>query len=210
MKRPERVRIFDKWAEHYDSSVPGRDAFPFDGYEEVLDQVAATADARPGMAVLDLGIGTGNLAARLVAQGCTVWGIDFSPEMLKRARDKLAEVVLVKGDLLGDWPAELDRTFDRIVSTYVFHEFDLESKVQLLQKLVCSYLDSGARIVVGDIAYPTVRARDEATRHFDMSDDEEFYWAADEAAEACSNVGLEVSYVQISSCGGVFEIGPMR
>ena len=72
--------------------MPGRGGFPFDGYEEVLDRVAAAAHARPGMAVLDLGIGTGNLAARLVAQGCTVWGIDFSTEMLKRAHGKLTDV----------------------------------------------------------------------------------------------------------------------
>ena len=100
MERPERVQLFDRWAQHYDSSVPGRDSFPHDGYEKVLELVAATASVRPGMTILDLGIGTGNLAAHFVEQGCTVWGVDFSSEMLKRARDTLPQVVLVQADLL--------------------------------------------------------------------------------------------------------------
>jgi len=210
VKRPERVLLFDRWAERYDSSVQQRDDFPFDGYEEVLDRVTAAASAQAGMTILELGIGTGNLAARFIEQGCSVWGVDFSTEMLKRARDKLTQVVLVEADLLDDWPAQLIRTFDRIVSAYVFHEFDLESKVQLLEKLARDCLAPGAHIVIADVAFSTVRARDEATGKLDMAEDEEFYWAADETAEACSRVGLDVSYVQVSSCGGVFSFKPAQ
>ena len=32
---------------------------------------------RPSLRVLELGIGTGNLAERFVAAGCQVWGLDF-------------------------------------------------------------------------------------------------------------------------------------
>jgi hypothetical protein len=35
-------------------------------------------------------------------------------------------------------------------------------------------------------------------------DDEEFYWAADEALEASGSAGLHGSYVPVSACGGVF------
>ena len=35
-------------------------------------------------------------------------------------------------------------------------------------------------------------------------DKDEFYWAADETAQACQEAGIEVSYDQVSVCGGVF------
>jgi hypothetical protein len=110
---------------------------------------------------------------------------------------------------LGDWPTELDRRFDRIVSAYVLHEFDLSTKVQLLRRLTERHLASGGCIVVGDIAFPTSGARDRAHRKWmQLWDEDEHYWAADEAAEACKHTGLRVTYKQVSSCGGVFTFGP--
>jgi hypothetical protein len=72
MDQQDRVSLFDGWAQHYDRSVQADGDFPFDGYERVLDEVARAARAQPGMAILDLGIGTGNLAARFVSLGCDV------------------------------------------------------------------------------------------------------------------------------------------
>jgi ubiquinone/menaquinone biosynthesis C-methylase UbiE len=81
--------------------------FSLDGYEDVLDALVATADTTQGMKVLDLGVGTGNLAERFVRRGCTVWGVDFSASMLEKAREKLPHAHLLRGDLLGEWPLEL-------------------------------------------------------------------------------------------------------
>jgi hypothetical protein len=64
--------------------------------------------------------------------------------------------------------------------------------------------------VVGDIGFPTSAARDQARRKWaDSWDEEEYYWAADEAAVACESAGLQVTYKQISSCGGVFVVEPV-
>ena len=43
----------------------------------------------------------------------------------------------------------------------------------------------------------------------DLWDEEEYYWAADEAADACESAGLQVTYKQVSSCGGVFVMEPV-
>lgn len=80
----DRVGIFDRWAADYDRSVAMSGEFPFIGYEMVLTQVVSKALPVPGLRVLDLGIGTGNLAQKLA--GCEVWGLDFSGEMLEQAR----------------------------------------------------------------------------------------------------------------------------
>ena len=209
MDQQDRSRLFDRWADRYERSVHADGGFPFDGYERVLDEVVSSAELKPGMTVLDLGIGTGNLAARLVELRCSVWGIDFSTEMLARARDRLPQVSLVRGDLLRDWPAELDQSFDRIVSAYVLHEFDLETKANLLQKLSLHHLQRDGCIVIGDVAFPTAEAREEAGRKWAESwDEQEHYWAADEAIAALRRAGLHAVHRQVSSCGGVFIVKP--
>jgi putative AdoMet-dependent methyltransferase len=80
---------FDAWAAAYDESTSAATGFPFDGYNLVLDTILKQSDPIGGDTVLDLGTGTGNLAARFLDARCRVWGIDFSGEMLVRARQKL-------------------------------------------------------------------------------------------------------------------------
>ncbi len=70
--------------------------------------------------VLEVGVGTGN-NLRFYSPDCQVTGIDFSPGMLKKARDKakgLSNVELYEMDVQN---LEFDdNTFDSIVSTCVF------------------------------------------------------------------------------------------
>ena len=127
--------------------------------------------------------------------------------MLAEARAKVPQATFVQADLMGDWPAELDRRFDRIVSAYVLHEFDLATKVSFLCKSAQHHLAHGGRIVIGDVAFPTVIARKEAHKRWArLWDEGEHYWAADEALAACERAGLRARYTQVSSCGGVFVI----
>lgn len=204
----ERAKLFDEWAETYDESVHDRSGFPFEGYDDVLDTVVRLAKAEPGMDVLDIGIGTGKLAERFLAKGCFLWGLDFSARMLAQARAKFPGVELVKADLLGDWPLDLDRRFHRIVSGYVLHEFDLRSKVRLLEKLAKQHLVGGGRIVVGDISFPSVESLVETRESSDVWDEDEHYWAADEAVPVLHGAGLAAGYEQVSFCGGVYTIEP--
>jgi len=206
--KTEREQLFDSWAKHYDSAVgSAASGFPFDGYEQVLDAAVESADAGPGLRVLDLGIGTGNLAARFVRQGCDVWGLDFSAEMLAQARAKWPQVHLIQASLQAEWPTELSHPFDRIVSAYVLHEFDLATKIQMLRRAAAQGLTPDGWIVVADIAFPTADARTKASRRWaDTWDPDEHYWAADEAIAACAQAGLEATYRQVSSCGGVFAV----
>ena len=148
MKPSDRVRHFEAWAGEYDEVTrAGEHDFPFDGYELVLSRAVEQADPTPDMRILDLGIGTGNLALRFARQGCTIWGIDFSAHMLAQARSKLPEAHLVQADLLDPWPALVPPSFDRVVSAYTFHEFDLDTKVRILRRVVDHYVAAGGRIV---------------------------------------------------------------
>ena len=103
---------FDSWAESYDGDTITQSRFPFAGYDEVLDTIVKLAVPEPGMSVLDLGTGTGNLAARFAARGCELWCTDFSEAMLVKAREKLPGAHFVPHDLRQPWPDELDRRFE--------------------------------------------------------------------------------------------------
>ena len=203
----ERQRLFDRWARAYDAAVRSDEGFPFAGYERVLGEIVRLAEVKSRMHVLDLGTGTGNLAARFTTRGCRVVGIDFSSEMLAAARCKVPDARFVRVDLRSDLEPLRGLRFDRIVSAYVLHEFDLATKISLLVRFTRDHLANGGRMVIGDIAFPTAKEREEAHRRWSARwDEEEHYWAADEAIAACERAGLHARYVQISSCGGVFVI----
>ena len=206
-----RQELFDRWAADYERAVADQsDPFPFDGYGAVLDTVLAAAEPLAEARVLDLGTGTGNLAARFRAVGCRLWGLDFSAEMLRRARQKLPGLHLVALDLVADaWPALSGERFDRIVSAYLFHEFPLTKKMELLARLATDHLYPGGRIIVGDIAFPTASVRARRRREWaERWDDDEYYWAADVAVELADTFGFTSHYCQVSSCGGVFTFVP--
>lgn len=206
MKQASRSQLFDNWARNYDNSITSEnDDFPFAGYEMVLEQVVSSADVKPNMRILDLGVGTGNLAARFFNKGCNVWGLDFSAEMLAQTQEKLPQVNLVQADLLGDWTQNIQPPFDRVVSSYVFHEFNLGIKIGLLQKIRSRYLSPNGVILVADIAFPDVDIRTAASQYWaDYWDEDEYYWAKDETIIACEKIRLQVAYKQVSNCGGVF------
>jgi putative AdoMet-dependent methyltransferase len=204
----EQVELFDRWADRYDEAVHAGVGFPFAGYEATLDRVTALAEVGPGSRVLDVGIGTGNLARRFVDLGCCVWGIDISSKMLALAHAKLPSVRLVLGDIAGEWPSELPDRFDGVVSAYVFHHFDLSAKVAVLARLLRDRCGPGRRIVVGDVCVPTETALDDLRRKCgDQMDEEEHYWIADEAIATCKECGIRASYEQVSAFAGVFVFG---
>ena len=196
---------FDDWAETYDASV-AVDQFPFYGYRDVMANIVTLTEPRPGLSVLDLGTGTGNLAMRFAALGCDLWCTDFSAPMLEKAHQKLPSAHFALHNLRGDWPPELNRSFDRIVSGYVFHHFELDEKVRIIRSLVSERLAPGGRLVIGDIAFPDEEAREKVKIAAGDEWEDEFYWLAKDAVPAVVNLGFKVEYTQVSACAGIFCI----
>lgn len=197
---------FDAWAETYDHDVVPQDQFPFIGYKRALDTVVNLAQPRPGMSVLDLGTGTGNLAERFAQRGCELWCTDFSQPMLDKARAKLPAAHLVLHDLRQDWPATLDRRFDRIVSAYAFHHFDLEHKAALCHDLVARRLEAGGRLIIADISFADARHLQSFAESIGAAWEVEPYWLADEAIRALTALGLYVKHIPMSACAAVYNI----
>jgi putative AdoMet-dependent methyltransferase len=205
MTNEERIELFDRWAASYDRAVE-RAGFPFDGYDAVLGTIVRHAATEPSHRVLDVGIGTGNLAQRIAPIGCEIWGVDFSHEMIERARKRLPGVRLVQADLLTGWPDALPERFDRIVSAYVFHEFPDGVKLRLLSELA-EHLTPGGRIVLGDIGFQDAGERDTAHREWaEAWDENEHYWATAEIRPSLGARGFDVDAEQVSFCGAVLTL----
>ena len=87
--------MFDRWAPTYDDMLKfSKDSFPFAGYDDILDRIVELATPTDGMRILDLGIGTGELAKRFVDYNCEIWGLDFSEQMLELAAKKIPSAIL--------------------------------------------------------------------------------------------------------------------
>jgi SAM-dependent methyltransferase len=93
--------------------VPGADS----SGEAVAELTWRLLDLRPGMSVLDLACGHGELANRLAARGCRVTGLDSSEVFLDRARADAVtagvSVEYVAGDMRQiPWKGRFDRVIN--------------------------------------------------------------------------------------------------
>jgi malonyl-CoA O-methyltransferase len=98
---------YDRWAEVYD----GEDN-PLVLLEEM--HIGPLAGKVAGLAVADIGCGTGRHALRWAAAGARVIALDFSEAMLQRARAKpgTETVTFIHHDLAQPFPLE-SAAFDR-------------------------------------------------------------------------------------------------
>jgi demethylmenaquinone methyltransferase / 2-methoxy-6-polyprenyl-1,4-benzoquinol methylase len=85
--------------------------------------LVSRVEAGAGDRVLDVATGTGLVAAELIRQkGCTVIGLDQSPEMLARARERLPRVELVEAS--AESLPFADASFDALTFTYLLRYVD--------------------------------------------------------------------------------------
>ncbi|CAM4356204.1 methyltransferase domain-containing protein [Paenibacillus tarimensis] len=77
-------------AEDYDRAM----AFVSRGGEDLIEIIRL----QPGESAVDWGCGTGDLTAKLASSGAAVTGVDFSREMIERARSKYPNLQFVEAD----------------------------------------------------------------------------------------------------------------
>ena len=110
---------YDLWAPTYDTMGNWLLALEEPEVDRALGPVA-------GMELLDLGAGTGRHAIRLAAQGARVTAVDFSAEMLAKARAKpdAARVRFVIHDVTRPLPFA-NGSFDRVLSALVLEHIQV-------------------------------------------------------------------------------------
>ncbi|MCA8980598.1 MAG: methyltransferase domain-containing protein [Planctomycetes bacterium] len=113
MSHEKIANLFDDWAKS------GRGERMQIGHGDVVEQVVADLDVRPGHQILDLGCGVG-WATRILAQkapGAQAIGIDVAPEMIAKAEELSSYTIRARYEVGTfehlDFP---DEKFDHVFS----------------------------------------------------------------------------------------------
>lgn len=144
------ARHFEKEWQDYDQQI--RRTIPFyDDALELLVAIVARTTTTPRR-ILDLGVGTGNLAGLLLGAfpDAYLTGIDIVPEFLEIAQRRLARfrdrVELIEADIAGhEFPAGVDI----VVTAFVLHHTEDATKQRIYER-ICSSLTSGGCMVNAD------------------------------------------------------------
>jgi malonyl-CoA O-methyltransferase len=153
---------YDRWAAVYD-----HDRNPLTALEEA--QVRNAVGEVHGLAVLDLGCGTGRHTLWLAAAGGSVTALDFSEGMLQEARKKpgASAIRFAAHDLHQPLPLA-DKAFDVVVSGLVLeHLRDIPAFFREVQRV----LRSGGRAVISAM-HPAMFLRGSQARFTDPSSGE--------------------------------------
>jgi len=146
---------FNQWASSYDEDIieASRSGdWMFGDYNRILDKVVeyCQLESNKYTTVLDIGIGTGNLAVRFVTRGMQVVGIDPSEEMRKICHTKYPDIAVMDGDFLKI-PRSLQK-FDVIISAYTLHHLTAVEKARAIP-IMKGHLQPGGRIVIADLMF---------------------------------------------------------
>jgi demethylmenaquinone methyltransferase/2-methoxy-6-polyprenyl-1,4-benzoquinol methylase len=124
-----------------------------------LHDAAAGAARAAGPRVLEIGCGTGAVTSRLLARGARVTALDQNPEMLEYARERVAGLADVEGEV--SWhertASEIDGLpeagFDAVVISLALSEMSASERAFVLREAVRRLAPGGA-LVVADEVWP--------------------------------------------------------
>jgi len=202
--------VFDLWAEAYEDDVDTADKnneYPFAGYRKILGLIYSEVMKNAPVKVLDIGIGTGRLSSVLYDAGNNITGIDFSSEMLEKAKLRMPNARLIQCDFIDGFPPEIiDEKYDFIISTYALHHLTDELKVKFIKALP-ERLNKNGLILIGDIGFPTREDLKKCRENCnpDEWDDDEYYFVFTELCEQLSAFSI-ASYQQVSHCAGLMKV----
>ena len=134
---------FDRIAQIYDESLP---AHVVDHYLE--KRTTFVLEHCPRGSALDVGCGTGALAARLAGAGYEVVGLDPSEGMLRVLEERTSRVRAVRGS--GTSIPFPDGSFDLVLSVAVMHHIAAADDVRRTLAEMVRVTSPGGRVLVWD------------------------------------------------------------
>jgi demethylmenaquinone methyltransferase/2-methoxy-6-polyprenyl-1,4-benzoquinol methylase len=148
------MRILESAPHRYDRGIR---LLSWGRVDAMYDAAAAAAVAdQTNPRVLELGCGTGNLTAALLARGAAVTAIDQNPEMLAVAREKLGgEPRLTLSEMAAVEIADrfAAGSFDAVAGALVLSEMSEDEQSYVLEAAF-RVLRPGGRLVVADEVRP--------------------------------------------------------
>ncbi|EJO5347378.1 methyltransferase domain-containing protein [Clostridium botulinum] len=148
---------FNNWAKTYDNDVieDKGELKIYKNYDLILQNVYNLVNELEfkNPMILEIGVGTGNLASKFLNNNCNIIGIDQSREMLLVAKQKYPKLKVRLGEFLKI-PYE-NKFFDIIISTYAFHHLNEMEKVIAIQEMIRVLKDDGM-IIIGDLMFKSI------------------------------------------------------
>ncbi len=185
---------FDAWSKSYDESVQKQETYPFAGYDEIVMEVIQQT---VGPKVLDLGIGTGNIASELYHRDFDILGLDFSEEMLKIAQEKMPNADLRLYDANETLP-EFDHDFNTVIMTYFIHHFHEKRQFEIINQL----MKITDKLIIGDVMTYTAQQMEWVKeKDYENWDDNEWYITVENYLELFPD--YEITFIRKSYCTGV-------
>lgn len=191
---------FDDWASRYDEDIKeegdGLDFYRH--YEEVLTR---TAQKVTGEQVVEIGIGTGNLALKIQQYNRELKefiGIDQSVNMLKEARKKCHGITLRLGDFLK-LPLQAEK-YDCVVTSYAFHHCNSKEKELAIAEMN-RILKRHGQIIISDLMFANEEARNAFVTKASVREKEdledEYFGNVDEVTDLFKKCGYHCQAEQI-------------
>ncbi len=112
------ARLFDDYAPRFDEHLTRQ--LNYRGPQFVVTALDAAAPGRRFLRALDLGCGSGLMAAALRSRADAIAGVDLSPGMIERARRTKLYDALAVGDIVAFLAAEPEAHADLVVAADVF------------------------------------------------------------------------------------------
>jgi len=147
------MKILESRPGRYDSGINILSA----GHAKKIKNEIVANWIKPGIRVLDVGCGTGELAANAAKAGAHVAGIDISEGMLQVARKRFEAAALKgKADLYHAGVTELDElfadnAFDVVTATLVFSELHSAERIWAVTQFLRILKPSGVLVLADEV-----------------------------------------------------------
>lgn len=202
---------FDNWANSYDEDVAKdiTNVKMYKNYEYILDSVYKSVKNinKKDISILEIGVGTGNLAGRFLEENYNIIGIDQSREMLNVAKQKYPKLKVRLGEFLKI-PFN-DKYFDVIVSTYAFHHLNNEEKSVAIKEMI-RVLKDGGKIVVGDLMFKDETDKQKVMKKLSTKQieeiNQEYYSNVDFLTNEFRKLNTKLEYTKIDDINYIIEI----
>jgi len=154
------MRWLESAPERYDT---GMKVITLGRVDRIRDVLAEEAVAAPGMHVLEIGCGTGAVTERLVRRGAWVTALDCNPDMIEKARERLAAADPEKVCWLERTAAEIDvlpaASLDGVVAAFSLSEMSAGERAFVLRRAFERLRPGGVLAVADEVTASSLPAR---------------------------------------------------
>lgn len=204
--------LFDTWSKNYENDlIRLENEYPFAGYQTIISEIIEIIDKGSNINILDIGIGSGYLLNKLIEklEVDDYFGLDFSPKMLEIANTKFLKEKLLLHDIINGVPNAInEHKFSDIISTYTLHHFNLDTKIEIIEKYM-KVLRSNGNFIIADISFNSKNKLNEVkSKEGDGwdKDEEDGYFISTDFINAIQNKGYKITYKEISFCSAIYTI----